>query len=315
MVDPPRYLRFEGHLWENLTFERVVGWETVRVARLPDKGGPTFMVELRDDAEVVITQVAPLVDFGREPICPSGDELQSTTVVAYVPFHPRGREIVFRRGEFIIHREPVAAQPPTISIEEVTVASDGQVAIRWSAEHPDERSLTYNIVYLANNQRAFPIVRGLNNNAYTADLRPFPGSPEGCLAVLATDGTRSAFAVSEPFVVEEKPPQVWIQTPGTDDLLPADQPVSLCGHALDVAGASLPAEGLVWRVDGEVAARDSHLAIAQALEPGEHQINLEYVVGDTVVAHQTLDIRIAERSPEQQRFIEMLNSIDFSSAQ
>ena len=306
------FLRFEGRLWENMVFERRAGWETERVAVSPgdvgdgDDGDGGFTIELRTARGHTITSVSAQVDFSSEIVDPSNG-MRSTIVVAYVPLNPQARELVFRRGDFVLDRMPVAEQPPSIRIRQVRAAADDRVSVRWSAKHPDGRPLSYNLVYLTGPDRAFPIARGLTDNACEVDLSRFPGSKEARVAVLATDGTRSAFAVSEPFAVDEKPPRVWIQTPEADATLPADQPVSLCGQALDIGGAGLPETGLIWRFDGEVVARSARLAFVENAEPGTHHVTLEHMDGDTIVAAQTITVRIAERSREQERFWSLMS--------
>lgn len=295
MDNPAKFIRFAGSLWENMTFESEPGWETDRVANRPKDGDGVFQLELRGEDGQVLVSISPDVDFERYSTSPQ-PEMRFTRVVAYLPVHPQGRELVFRRGDLIIRRETLAAKPPTIAIESVKAVKGGQVRIRWRAKHAEGKALTYNVVYMATDKRSFLLARGLKEAQYTADLSGAPGSREGRLAVLATDGTRSAFAVSRPFRVADKPPQIWIQTPGDQETLPPDQPVNLGGQALDVAGASLPDSGLVWSVDGKEVARGTRLALAAGLEPGAHKVSLDYAVGKKSIARQTVSIVIARRA-------------------
>jgi hypothetical protein len=228
--------------------------------------------------------------------------MRNARVVAYVPFDRDGRELVFRRGDRVIDRHDVAAQPPEIRITELKRDDKDRVRIRWHAEQRSEHPLSYRVVYLVDDTRAFSLAAGLEKADFEADLSGLPGSKAGRLSVLATDGVRSAFAVSEPFPVSEKGPRISIHSPQPRQLVPADQPVSLNGQATDVAGASLPHHALIWLVDGQPVAKGSPLAIATGLEPGRHTATLQYQSGKRVEAEGSVEFEVARRSPEQEAF-------------
>ncbi len=296
MDNPAQFIRFSGRLSENMTFESQPGWETTRLANRPAEGDGVFQLELLNAAGQVLVAVSPNVDFERYSTAPQ-PEMRFARVVAYIPLHPDGRELVFRRGDLLIQREPLAPNPPSLQIESLKPGRGRRVQISWAAKHVVDKPLTYNVVYLASDKRSFLVAHGLTKTKFTADLGHLPGGPAGRLAILATDGTRSSFAVSEPFPVAEKPPQIWIQTPGDQETLPAGQPVSLCGQALDVAGAGLPEAGLIWQVDGQEVARGTRLALAVGLEPGTHKVSLKYAGDQKTIARKTIAIVIADRTP------------------
>jgi hypothetical protein len=297
-------LRFIGRLWENMVFERAPGWETDVVQRRPEPGDGEYQLELRDDRGEVLLRVAPEVDFHRKTtIGPS--EMLWADIVAYVPLHPDGRELVLRRGDLVLHREDVAREPPRIEVTGVEPSSAGRVEIRWRADAPEGGELTFDLLYIVGRERAFYIARGVRESSYAADLASYPGGREIEIAVLASDGTRSAYALSTPFEVEEKPPRVLIHSPRPDAVLPADQPVSLSGQATDVAGATLPREHLRWEVDGREIGRALDVAMATDLEPGRHEVVLRYEDPDGLGGEQRSTFAIAERSEEQQRFAEL----------
>jgi hypothetical protein len=313
LSNPAPLIRFLGVLWENMVFDHLPGWETDYIpVQRPPQGDGTYLLELRADDGAVLVAVSPRVSF-RGPCPPGGGSnsadilagaLDFADVLAHMPLHPDGRELLFRRADLELFRAPVAAAPPALSIDESTPVDEDRVELSWSANHVTP--LTFQILYITDDNRVFSMARGLTETTFTADLRGLPGSSNGRLGVLATDGLRSAYALSGDFRVTDKPPIVWIQTPGPDDTLPADQPVNLSGQAVDVAGFSLPDEPLVWYVDREVVARGTRLALASGLQPGPHQVRLEYAPEGRTTAVGTVEIRIAERSPEQEEFLRLL---------
>ncbi len=299
------FIRFDGTLLENMVFERKPGWETELVAHRPTEGDGTYQLELRDADGKVLVSVSPRVDF--QKFCTLQDHaMRSTRVVAYLPFKPEGREMVFRRGDYEIDRDTVAADPPRVRITEVKSQPRGRVRIGWRSTHPAGKPLTYNVAYLAHAKRGFILVRGIRRTEYIADLSRFPGGIAARLAVLATDGTRSAFAVSKRINVTAKAPRVSIQAPIDRAELPADQPVTLSGLAVDIAGATLPDEFLLWRLDGEEVARGTRLALAQGLQPGEHRATLRYKPEKGVATEASVTFIVARRSRDQQRLLRLL---------
>jgi hypothetical protein len=301
MTEPHMFLRFAGLLWEDMTFEREAGWETERIADRPKEGSGEYSLELLDADGRALVEVRPPVDFDRATTYPQSG-IRNTRVVAYIPFDTGGRELVFRRGDRVIDRREVAAEPPGIRITELKRDDKDRVRIRWQAEQRSQNRLTYRVVYLVDDKRAFSLASGLEKTDFEADLSGLPGSKVGRLSVLATDGVRSAFAVSEPFPVSDKDPRISIQSPQPRQLLQADQPVSLNGQATDVAGASLAHDDLIWLVDGETVAKGTPLAIATGLEPGKHVVTLQYRPGKRVLAEESVEFEVAKRSPEQEAF-------------
>ena len=307
MTEPHAFLRFAGRLWEDLSFEREAGWETERVADRPKEGSGEYVLELLDVEGRTRVAVNPSVDFDRASTYPQAG-MRNTRVVAYIPFDRGGVELIFRRGDRVIDRREVFSEPPEIAITEVKRGDNDRVRIAWRAEHRSELPLTYRVVYLVDDKRAFSLAAGLDEPGYEADLSGLPGSRTGRLSVLATDGVRSSFAVSEPFPVSDKRPRISIQAPTPRQVVPADQPVSLNGQATDIAGASLAHDGLTWLVDGKVVARGAPLAIATGLQPGRHTVTLQLRRGKRVEARGSVEIEVAKRSPEQEAFLKSIAS-------
>jgi hypothetical protein len=294
------FLRFDGHLAEDMTFTRRMGWETEQIAHRPHDGDGSYTLGLLNEDRQPLVAVSPHVVFHG---CSTDVEARITRVIAYIPLRPEGRELVFRSGVIEIHREPVAAKPPRVRITKLAPRRNGSVELGWEASAP---GLTARVVYLAGPRRGFVVVRERRGNRAIVDLSGLPGARGGRLAVLVSDGTRSGSAVSRTFRVPDKAPICSIAAPVAGELIQADQPFSLIGRCRDVAGANLPDPGLRWLIDGEVAADDTHLALAPALQPGAHEIVLQYRLRRAIVATAKVRVRVAPRSREQQRLMELL---------
>lgn len=301
----PRLLRFHGTLFENMVFEPRPGWETDRITGTrPETGNGTYLVELLSSEGKGLVSVSPQVTM-RGP-CFSEGEPRWADIAIYIPLHPDARELVFRRNDLELYRTKIAPQRPRLRLSRPTKLAKDRLKITWSAKH--SKALTFQVLYLAEDGRAFPLASNLTESTFAADLRSLPGSRRGRLGVLATDGLRSAFEKSGPFRVEDKPPRVWIQSPVSSDTLPTDQPVTLNGHAVDVGGRSLTDAGLQWLVDRKTVLEGSRLGMA-TLEPGTHEIVLRYAPKGRMLAEQRVQITIASRSAEQELYMRSLRKM------
>lgn len=269
------WMRLEGRLWEDLTFEPGTGWETDVIARRPPEGDGTWMVELLDDKGQVVFDTSPVVRFARPPGTPPG-RMHAARVVAYLPTHPEGRRIRLRRRDFVVYARPVAAAAPGVTITHQEVTEDREVVLHWEPTDGPGRPLVYRVVYQAEGRGVFPVARDLLATSLRIPLRQLPGSPRGRLAVMATDGLRSSFAQTETFAVPHQPARVAILEPHPYKQVPFNHPLTLRGVAHDDAGRRLDDTGFVWMVDGQLLARETNLALAARLTPGEHTIVLAW---------------------------------------
>ena len=99
MADPHGTLiRFTGVLREDLQFVHVPAWETDSVFERPDEGDGTYVVDLLDGGERLLTRASPVINL-RDPSPPDGGGLRLANVLVYVPMHPEARLLAFRRLE------------------------------------------------------------------------------------------------------------------------------------------------------------------------------------------------------------------------
>jgi hypothetical protein len=289
-----RFLRVAGKLWETGEFEPAIGWETARIARRP-VCAEGYSLQLLDDEGRLLLKTGVEV---RVPLCRvrGARGVGGHRVNGYIPLVPNARALVFRQGARILYRTDLAPVPPQITITGVEAPGSDSVRVRWKAKH--DRELRFNVVFIDAARRATPVARELTESYLTFSAADLGGGAGCSIAVLATDGLRSAMARSKPFDLPEHPPILTILAPNDGDVIAPDQPVSLHGHARDAAGRSLPDDGLVWYVDGELVARGLRIAPAGPFEPGAHRVELAYVSGEQVKARSRVQLRVPECSPE-----------------
>lgn len=300
------FLRFAGRLEEDDSFERARGWETSHIARRPPEGSSEYRVLLFDAEDRMLLEKPVHVDF--LGVCDRETEARTARVCCYVPL-PRGAcELRFVHRDRALHSEPIAERPPRVRITRVR-SGRGRVTAEWQTDAARGRAVTYNVVYLPTRGRGFLVRKNLARRRATIDLAGLPGSRRARLAVLATDGTRSGFAVSRGFPVPDKPASVSIARPEDGERFAAHADVTLCGRAYDVAGATLPDAGLRWLVDDEAVEEGRCLALARRLPPGRHRVTLQHRRGRRVVAQESVTIEMARETPEQRRFEEIAQAL------
>jgi hypothetical protein len=268
------WIRFAGLLGEDLAFVPLTGWETRVVAQPPPSGDGVFVVEGQDGSGNVLVDVEPEVRFDRR----RADGTREALVVAYLPLMPGLRRLRLRRRAFVLYRRDVAAAAPRVLRVTAELTPSRTLAARWTAEPgagaPDP--LIYRVVWVAEGRGAFPLSRDLSAPGFEIPVARLPGSPRGRVAVLASDGVRSGYALSEPLAVPLRPARVAIVEPHPQAVFPPGQPVTVRGVASDDAGRRLDAEGLTWSLDGQPVAADTSLLLLRGLAPGEHQVSLSW---------------------------------------
>jgi hypothetical protein len=266
------FLRIAGTLDEAFVYRPRTGWETQRITHRPQPT-PGYRLCLLDDEDRVLVEVEPSVAARR---CAPEDEPALLDVLGYLPLDPGGTAYVLLRGERPLYRRAIPPVPPRVEITQAEV--DGERALlRWQAS--GEGSLRFDVGCRTGPGRVFALARGIEETSLDADLRGVPG-PEAWFVVIASDGVRSATALSEVFDLPRRAPRVSLMQPADGQRIPPGQPIDLAGLAVDAGGRALPAEALHFTVDGETLARGVRQTIAGPLSAGEHRIVLEYHAED-----------------------------------
>ncbi|WP_207481758.1 hypothetical protein [Arenibaculum pallidiluteum] len=284
------FLRFVGKLWDDMRFEPGLGWETVRISRVPHPD-EAFRLELLDEAGMVLVSAAPEVFRGD---CRAAhNATRAARVTGYIPFRNDAAAVVLRTESREIHRETLSRTTPSIEIKHVADLGNGRISVAWAAEH--ERPIRFVVRYLTG-RTSYLVSHAVTETEAVVDTASFPGGGAGCrIAVLASDGLRSSFAVSEPFAVDEKPTRVFILSPLNSQMVAADQPFSAFGQAINAFGRSCPDNGLVWDLDGSLIARGTRMVLVPSINPGKHHLALSYVVEGRVLASEAVVIQAAAR--------------------
>jgi hypothetical protein len=182
-----------------------------------------------------------------------------------------------RFDETILLRGEKTAYTPTVRIISPNggeqFSSNQEVRITWQAEDEDGDLLNYSVFYSPDNgQRWHVIATGLTVAEVVWRTNTAPGSNEGRIRVVASDGLNEGEDESDAvFRVEGKPPVAVILAPKPNQEFLQWQKVQLRSWALDLDGDEVEA---FWRLNGVVTVR-SQDGMLDPLPPGDYQLTLE----------------------------------------
>jgi hypothetical protein len=302
MIENKTLLCFEGVLQENLVFEPGRGMETTRIPSRPAEGHGPYAIELRNEEGKTIVQITPPVDFD-DACFTTTPTMRATWVMAYIPYHPDARQLVFRRDDYVIYETPVATQRPRVEIDVIEFDRES-VSIQWRAEHSEDLPLTFNVFCIVDG-RVVMLAQDLENYKGKFELDRVPGG-DCRVAVVVTDGLRSSHAVSDSFTIAEKQPDLWIISPREGAVYPPDQPINLIGQAVDLLSIKQPEKGLVWEIDDTIVRQDTSIAPAIGLTPGAHVATLSWQSESYKTVRASVKFSIADYNEAQLRYRELM---------
>ncbi len=176
-----------------------------------------------------------------------------------VPFlhvlpNPAGlREVVLRREGTVLGRLARSAHAPQVAVTAPAGGEpwDGEEEIRWTASDADGDALHFAVLFSRDGKGSW---RALNfdvtGNAYRVDSAALPGTRDGYVRVLATDGLNTSVAESSrPVQVRDKGPVVAISHPSDGASWPQAAWLSASGSAHDQEDGFLEGGALTWRSD------------------------------------------------------------------
>jgi hypothetical protein len=181
---------------------------------------------------------------------PETDQLNFGLIV---DFEAGTRKIQIERNtdDQVLATKLVSPNAPVVSNVALQGAPNpvtGTVTLNWSASDADGDELMFDVVYSIDNGVNFqPVAVGLPGTSAQIDTSQLPGSNEGVLRVIASDGVNTGFANSAAFVMADKPPQPYILIPDDPTQVHWGQLVNFSGMALDALDGTVAPSGLVWK--------------------------------------------------------------------
>jgi hypothetical protein len=286
---PGRFALISGQVesdGSNAEIERFVSTESApadpvdqsrrRLAEMAAAGtGPVLAFLDSSDREIASY---PMANLDESPHTDAGSSFTTIEFAEWFPVPADARSVELRASGRTLTRLSASAGAPQVTL---LSPNGGTIAkpltIEWAASDPDGDSLTYTLLYSADQGTVWqPIATDLQSTKMTlGELGPISGSTRGLFKVIASDGFQSAEDVSDtPVTVPDRAPIATILTPGTGGTFAQGTTLVFTGSAFDMEERGLPPAALRWQssLDGDLG--EGAEVLTRTLSPGRHTITL-----------------------------------------
>jgi hypothetical protein len=258
------------------------------VAATADSG--PYAVELLDAKGTVLTRrsFAPARLSNDEPSASGPFHL-------VLPWVDGTTAIVFRYRDQEIGRVEASRRAPEIAFtspsESQAWTASGPQTISWTGADRDLDPLQYMLQYSTDGGRSWEVLApSLSDTSLEIDTSYLPGSDNGLLRLIASDGLNTVSADSVPLQVEGKPPLVHISGPSIDDQLFAGAPLVLQGAATDIEDGFLGDDSLSWASNQDGVLGTGRTAVLPSLSEGPHTLTLTAIDSNGNASTAAVDI-------------------------
>ena len=197
----------------------------------------------------------------------------------------------------VLGSKSASPNPPSVTVQYPNGGEDlgsGEVTLQWTADDPDEDTLSYTVKYSRNGGSTWKaLATSWSRDTLTVDASALGGTSDGLIQVQASDGFNTAQDESDgPFGTSNVPPSASIFSPSDGAVIGQSRSVALDGDGSDTEDGSLSGSALEWRTaSGDSLGAGETIDISAANFPiGTHTIEL--VATDSVGASDTASVSI-----------------------
>jgi hypothetical protein len=259
-------------------------------AATPDAG--PYTVELQGlDGKVLYAQQFDLAQMSNdEPQTEGGFQL-------VIPWTDGTRKVVFKYQDKVIGQVTASPHPPSLQLTAPAGGEHwvgtGKQTISWKASDADRNPLSFLVQYSPDGGTTWQgLAANLQTDSLEFDADYLPGSGQGLIRVVATDGLNTTQVVSQPIVVDPKGPQVSIGAPQDGQTFDVGAPIILRGLATDVQDGPLSGATLRWTSDQGASLGSGLQQIATTLPVGDHVITLTATDREGLTASASVHITV-----------------------
>lgn len=261
-----------------------------------------YSVEALDNAGKTLTSNSFKVQFF---VPDQPKELDKAPFEVVLPFPKEATKFVVKRGNTVLSERVVSKNAPTVSVltPKANENVDGSYTITWEGKDADNDKLFYDIEYSPDGQEEsfFFLAGGLSAAKHVENFKDLPGGDKAVVRITVTDGINSSEAVSAPFKVPAKPPEVFLDAPKANATFKAGQEISFEGAAYDMQIEDwLFEDELVWTSDKDGEIGKGELIYVDKLKKGDHTITLTATSPSGLKATKAIKITIGDAAAPAQ---------------
>jgi hypothetical protein len=203
-----------------------------------------------------------------------GEAMAEQAVLGKIPLPEGARIIRFLRDGILVHELVLPQAEPGVRLEwDPGDGPSGRQTVKWSAKDPEGLPLRFLPAYSNDGGQTWrPLGLPTTETSLEVDFDTLPGG-NGRIAVLATNGGRSARADSAAFRLPKRPCLATILSPEDGAMVPSGREVWLQGQGYYLEEGRPELEQLAWEssIDGDLGAGP---LVAARLSDGTHDITL-----------------------------------------
>lgn len=277
-VDPPqRLVDFSGFVNSSFQVQKEPWYSFLSSEAVPDTKGD-LQLQAVDGAGAVLASQALNPQFtalANPPVklvwAPFDGAIRFSEATAKFQIVNKGTVV----WEVAVNAKDPELSGVTPSAEGSTL--DGAQTITWTGTAAGSEALQYRVEYSPNAGDAaaewIVLASDINEARWEENFADLPGGEKARIRVTATDGVRSAEALSAEFKVSYKAPKVFIDE--TPEALKAGNDLQLSGEALDLQDDVIAEERLEWTssIAGKLGTGSD--IVAKKLAAGDHVITLK----------------------------------------
>jgi len=252
-------------------------WYVYRVSevKLSRQLNGEYAVHIYDDAgKRISVTYFDVIDnyrsFGGDPSETAADRM--IPIQLFVKFDPQAAKIAIFRGNVEIYSRNVSKEPPQARFtglrENQTVT--GRTTVTWEASCSGTGKLVYRLWYCTSDTECYILAYDIEENFFVTDLTDYPGTTGGFFKLYATDGVRTAEAISPLINKQFKAPDI-ITSQKEIPTVKATVGISLFTRIFDAQDGQMTGDNVRWTLEGkEVATTNVLRTQPNKLAPGSY---------------------------------------------
>jgi hypothetical protein len=286
------------------SFDQVYEYETAIFLSPPEPGTYTIRFEDNMGQEIVSYPFEPM--FGVDSIVgmTAIDDQNIGSFTLLLPKPENLHRIVLLHGADILDTRDSSNSAPSVQViypngGEIITGPD--LTVTWNASDADGDPVMSTIQYSTDGGATWTtLATGVFSNSYDISTDHLPGTYQGFVRVIASDGLRTSIDTSDAvFSMAKHDPVARITSPGDNEFFVEDQTIIFSGEGTDNEDGTIDGSLLTWSstLDGLLGVGPSITINATNMTAGSHTITLVAQDSDGQTGEHLIELVIYRDRP------------------